>query len=175
MNLPNLLTLIRILLVPLFVMTVVYKCFPYALGIFFMAGVTDGVDGLLARSLGQKTKLGATLDPLADKFLLTSAYITLGILHLFPFWLPLIVVSRDVIIGLGIIVILSLGYRYEIQPRMVSKITTLLQMVTVLVVLCAKLWYPLPLNLFTLYLLTALFTGISGGYYMYLGIKIVSP
>ena len=173
MNLPNFLTLTRILLVPFFVMAVVYKYFPYAIGIFFVAGMTDGLDGLLARSLHQKTRLGALLDPVADKLLLTSAYVTLGILHIIPFWLTLIVVSRDVIIALGIAVILFLGLHYEIRPRMVSKGTTLLQIVTVLVVLFAQLSHVRSHYLLVLYLLTALLTVISGVYYMYLGTKIV--
>jgi len=173
MNLPNFLNLTRILLVPFFVMAVVYRYFPYAIGVFFVAGVTDGLDGLLARSLHQKTKLGAILDPVADKLLLTSAFVTLGILHLIPFWLTLVVVSRDVIIALGIVVILFLGFHYEIRPRMVSKATTLLQIVTVLVVLFAQLGHVAFWILLGLYLLTALLTIVSGIYYMYLGTKIV--
>jgi len=174
MNLPNFLSLIRIFLVPFFVVAVVYRYFPYAIGVFFIAGVTDGLDGLLARSLHKKTKLGAILDPVADKLLLISAYVTLGVLHLIPFWLTLVVVSRDVIIALGILVIVLLGFSYEIRPRMVSKATTLLQIITVLAVLNAQFCSFLSHHLLVLYLITALFTVISGLYYMYLGIKIVS-
>ena len=174
MNLPNFLTLTRILLVPFFVMAVVYRYFPYAIGVFFAASVTDGLDGLLARSLRQKTKLGAILDPLADKLLLTSAYITLGVLHLIPFWLTLVVVSRDVIIALGILVILILGFNYEVRPRMVSKATTFFQIIAVLAVLCAQLGHIKSRYLLILYLLTAFLTITSGLYYMYLGIKIVN-
>ncbi len=174
MNLPNLLTLTRILLVPCFVMAVVYRSYPLALSVFFAAGITDGLDGLLARSLGQKTKLGAILDPLADKLLLTTAYITLGVLRLIPFWLTLIVVSRDVIIALGILVILILGYHYEIRPRMVSKATTVFQIVTVLAVLCGQIIHIVPLFLTVLYILTIILTIVSGLYYVYLGAKIVN-
>ncbi len=175
MNLPNFLTLTRILLVPFFVVAVAYGSYPWAIGVFFAAGITDGLDGLFARSLGQKTRLGAVLDPVADKLLLTSAYITLGVLHRIPFWLTLVVVSRDVIIALGILVILLLGFRYEIRPRMVSKATTVCQIVTVLTVLCAQICRVGPRCLITgLYLLTALLTIVSGLYYLYLGIKIVN-
>ena len=175
MNLPNFLTLTRILLVPFFVTAVVYRHFSWAIGIFFIAGVTDGLDGLLARSLHQKTKLGAILDPLADKLLLTSAYITLGALRFIPFWLPVVVVSRDIIIALGMLVIMLLGYSYEIRPRLVSKATTVFQIVTVLAVLCAQFCPFISRHLWGLYVVTVVFTVISGMYYMYLGMKILNP
>ena len=175
MNLPNFLTLTRILLVPFFVIAVVYRHFSYAIGIFFVAGVTDGLDGLLARSLHQKTKLGAILDPLADKMLLTSAYVALGILHLIPFWLSVVVVSRDVIIALGMLVIVLLGFSYEIRPRMVSKVTTVFQIITVLAVLSTQFCTSLSQYLGSLYVITVVFTVASGVYYMYLGMKILNP
>lgn len=174
MNLPNFLTLTRILLVPFFVMAVFYRYFPFAIGIFFIAGVTDGLDGLLARSLHQKTKLGAVLDPLADKLLLTTSYITLGVLHFIPFWLAVVVVSRDVIIALGILVIVLMGFSYEICPRMISKATTVFQIITVLAVLCAQFCSFLSQHLLIFFLITAVLTILSGFYYLYLGIKIVS-
>ncbi len=175
MNLPNFLTLTRILLVPFFVTAVVYRYFSWAIVIFFVAGITDGLDGLLARSLHQKTRLGAFLDPLADKLLLTSAYITLGILHLVPFWLPVVVVSRDIIIALGMLIIMLLGYNYEIRPRMVSKATTVFQIVTVLAVLCAQYCSFISRHLLGLYAVTVIFTVVSGVYYLYLGMKILNP
>jgi len=175
MNLPNFLTLTRILLVPFFVIAVVYRHFTYAIGIFFVAGVTDGLDGLLARSLKQKTRLGAILDPLADKLLLMSGYITLGTLHLVPFWLPVVVVSRDVIIALGMLVIVIFGYNYEIRPRLISKATTVFQIVTVLAVLCSQYCSFLSHHLLGLYAVTVVFTVVSGLYYIYLGMKILNP
>ncbi len=175
MNLPNFLTLTRILLVPFFVIAVVYRHFTYAIGIFFVAGVTDGLDGLLARSLKQKTRLGAILDPLADKLLLMSGYITLGTLHLVPFWLPVVVVSRDVIIALGMLVIVIFGYNYEIRPRLISKATTVFQIVTVLAVLGSQYCSFLSHHLLGLYAVTVVFTVVSGLYYIYLGMKILNP
>ncbi len=175
MNLPNFLTVTRILLVPFFVTAVSYRHFSWAIAIFFAAGITDGLDGLLARSLHQKTKLGAILDPLADKLLLTSAYIALGGLRLVPFWLPVVVVSRDVIIALGMLVIVLFGYSYEIRPRMVSKATTVFQIVTVLAVLSAQFYPFVAYHLWELYVITVIFTIVSGVYYMYLGMKILNP
>lgn len=174
MNLPNFLTLTRILLVPVFVMAVVYGHFSWAIVIFFCAGITDGLDGLIARIRHQKTNLGAILDPIADKLLLTSAFIVLGIQHLTPFWLTLVVVSRDVIISLGMLVIVLLGLNYEIKPRMVSKATTAIQIITVLAVLAAQLRVNLMHNLMVFYVVTVAITIVSGLYYMYLGMKILN-
>ena len=175
MNLPNFLTLTRILLVPVFVMAVVYGHFSWAIVIFFCAGITDGLDGLIARVRHQKTSLGAILDPIADKLLLTSAFIVLGVQHLTPFWLTLIVVSRDVIISLGMLVVVLLGLSYEIKPRMVSKATTAIQIITVLVVLAAQLQFNVRHYLMVFYVITVILTIVSGLYYMYLGMKILNP
>src|SRR4030042_5482759 len=106
MNLPNLLTLTRVLLIPVFVIFILDHSYLYALITFAIAGITDGVDGLLARLTRQKTELGAYLDPIADKLLIVSAYITLAIIEIIPSWLAVIVITRDVIIMLGILVML---------------------------------------------------------------------
>src|SRR5512136_3396512 len=101
MNLPNLLTLIRILLISLFVILIIDKSFSWALIIFALAGITDAVDGLIARITHQRTELGAYLDPIADKLLLSSAFVTLAIIERIPSWLTVIVVTRDIIILIG--------------------------------------------------------------------------
>ena len=174
MNLPNFLTLTRILLVPFFVTAVVYGHFSWAIVIFFCAAITDGLDGLIARIRHQKTNLGAILDPIADKLLLTSAFIVLGVQHLTPFWLTLVVVSRDVIISLGMLVVVLLGLSYEIKPRMVSKATTAIQIITVLAVLAAQLQLGVRPYLIIFYVITVVLTIASGLYYMYLGMKILN-
>src|SRR5262249_58830870 len=96
-------TLIRMLLIPAFVILVVYGHFGYALGVFVVAGVTDALDGLIARRSGQKTSLGAWLDPMADKLLLVTTFIVLtipglGLANRLPLWLTVMVISRDVVI-----------------------------------------------------------------------------
>src|SRR3990170_8765237 len=109
MNIPNLLTILRILLVPVFVIYVIHNNFWMALVIFILEGITDGLDGLIARLLNQKTVIGAYLDPIADKMLLISAYISLTIKDILPGWLTVVIVSRDIIIFSGIAVMSLLG------------------------------------------------------------------
>src|SRR3989338_2733707 len=95
MNLPNTLTIFRILLVPVFIIFIIQNNLNMALAIFILAGITDGLDGFIARILDQKTVIGAYLDPIADKFLLISAYLSLTIKEMLPDWLTVIVVSQS--------------------------------------------------------------------------------
>ncbi len=167
MNLPNLLTVFRILLVPIFVIFIIHNNFRMALIIFIMAGITDGLDGLLARLLNQKTTIGAYLDPIADKMLLVSAYLSLTIKGILPGWLSVVVISRDIIILSGIAVIFLMGKGLNIKPSISSKFTTVFQIVTVIGVL-----YPFSNLHFQLFVTaTAVFTVLSGLQYMYSGIK----
>ena len=95
-NIPNILTVLRILITPLFVILLIRDLHGYALLLFVLAGVSDGLDGLIARMFNQRSDLGAVLDPIADKLLLTAAYLSLGILKDIPGWLVVVVISRDV-------------------------------------------------------------------------------
>ena len=97
-NIPNLISLMRLLLVPLTVWLIMSEAYGWAFITFLVAGVSDGIDGYLARRFDWRTRLGAYLDPLADKALLVSVFVTLGFLKLIPAWLVIIVVSRDVLI-----------------------------------------------------------------------------
>jgi len=101
MNIPNSLTILRILLIPCYIGLLIYGKFDYALIVLLVAGLTDALDGAIARMKNQYTRLGAVLDPLADKLLLTSGFITLSMIHLIPSWVTILVVSRDVILMLG--------------------------------------------------------------------------
>lgn len=167
MNLPNLLTIFRILLVPIFIIFVIHNDFRMALIIFIMAGITDGLDGLLARALNQRTTIGAYLDPIADKMLLISAYISLTIKGMLPGWLSVVVVSRDIIILSGIAIIFLMGKGLNIKPSISSKLTTVFQILTIIGVL-----YPFSTLHFQLFVTaTAVFTVLSGLQYMYSGIK----
>ncbi len=127
MNLPNILTLFRVLLIPLFVILIINKRFSWALATFAIAGITDAVDGLIARLTGQRTELGAYLDPIADKLLLSSAFITLAIIEHIPSWLTVIVITRDVIILIGFLMFFLTNRRPTMAPSLVSKITTFFQ------------------------------------------------
>ena len=131
----NQLTLLRMLLVPAFVILVIYTHFGWALAVFVTAGVTDALDGLLARLADQKTSLGAWLDPMADKLLLLSAFIVLawpglGLTNRLPVWLTVCIISRDVtIVGTVAIVNLAIGPR-TFRPSVFGKIATAIYIVT---------------------------------------------
>ena len=135
MNLPNLLTILRILLVPVFINLLIYKLYTSALGIFLLASFTDGLDGIIARAANQRTTLGTYLDPMADKLLLTAAFITLSVLQFIPVWVSVIVVSRDIILVLGALVLHLAQGEFIITPTPLGKATTFLQLVYVILIL----------------------------------------
>jgi cardiolipin synthase len=171
MNIPNFLTLLRILLVPILVIFLIEGKGNYAFMVFLIAGVSDGLDGFLARLLKQKTALGAILDPLADKLLLISSYITMSILGIVPSWLAVFVVSRDIIILIGIGVLELNNKPLNIKPTFDSKITTFFQLTTI----CFYLGYDFleKIHFLEIYLLaaTTLFTLVSGFHYITIGFK----
>ena len=127
MNLPNIITLGRILLVPVTIWLIVAGQFGFAFLVFLVAGVGDGIDGYIARRYGMKTQLGAYLDPLADKILLVSIYISLGFLQHMPAWLVILVASRDVLIVGAVILSWIMGKPLKMEPLMVSKANTVAQ------------------------------------------------
>ena len=174
MNIPNLLTLLRIILVPIFIIFLIQGSFLSAIITFITAALTDALDGFLARTLDQQTALGAYLDPIADKALLASSFVTLSVLHIIPGWLTVIVISRDIIILLGILVLSMMSIAVKIRPTAVSKITTAIQLATVLTVLSDRcfLGYIHETWLIVLYGATAFFTIISGLNYMVRGQKL---
>jgi len=173
MNLPNSITIIRILLVPLLMILLLEGNFAMALLVFVVAGVSDALDGLLARVLKQQTEFGAYVDPLADKLLLNTSFVTLACLGELPSWLAVVVVSRDVII-LGGLAILLLNHRSPtIRPTPDSKITTFVQLLTVFFVLARGLLEPLVFLMPSLILLTALVTILSGFHYIFIGFRIL--
>lgn len=171
-NIPNLLTIFRILLVPVFIILIINYELKTALLVFILAGITDSLDGLIARIFNQKTKLGAYLDPVADKLLLASAYIILAVKGILPNWLSIIVVSRDVIILTGIVVLVMMGKSMEIKPSIIGKITTALQILTVvLIIIEPHLSSTITSSIIPL---TAIFTVASGIYYIYRGTEMIS-
>jgi cardiolipin synthase len=138
LNLPNFLTLIRILTIPFFLIALAYRYYWEALLIFGLGGVTDFLDGFAARWMGQETRLGAYLDPVADKLLVFSSYVMLGSINALPPWLVVIVVMRDVFILLGFAIIYYLTEeKIEARPTAVGKSSTLLQLMTLAVALAA--------------------------------------
>ena len=135
MNIPNLITLGRILLVPVVVWAIASGAMWIAFVLFLAAGVSDAVDGFLAKRFDMTTELGAYLDPLADKALIVSIYLTLGINGLIPRWLVILVVSRDILIVGGIMLSWLVGNPLKIKPLLVSKLNTVAQIVFACVVL----------------------------------------
>ena len=143
-----------------------------ALLVFILAGFTDGLDGLIARVFHQKSRLGAYLDPLADKLLLVSSFILLGRARLLPNWLVVIAVSRDAIILLGIVTLMLHQIRVQIRPSILSKVTTLMQLMTVFLILCSP-HLALPKWAYSLlFATTAAATIASGFHYMMIGIQL---
>lgn len=173
MNLPNCITLIRVLLVPLFAIFVLERDYELAFFIFLAAGVSDGLDGFLARVLDQKTKFGAVLDPIADKALLMTAFVMLAVVGLIPSWLTVLVVSRDVIIMVGITILMFSQHDVTIRPSYLSKATTLLQLATIALTLGHQ-HLPLlrPLGQ-PLLVVTAGLTLLSGAHYIAVGFTIL--
>lgn len=134
MNVPNSLTMLRILLIPVYVGLLNYEQFDYALATLFIAGVTDALDGIIARVANQRTRLGEVLDPLADKLMLTTGFITLSVMHLVPLWLTILVASRDLMLMLGAAVAHFTQTQVDISPTVLGKVTTLVQLATLIAV-----------------------------------------
>lgn len=137
-NIPNLLTLARILLVPVVVWAIAQGQMGIALAAFVVAGITDAVDGYIAKRFGQQTELGAYLDPLADKTLIVSIYVSLAIFGFIPHWVAILVVSRDIMIVGAVLLSTLVEKPLTIQPLMVSKANTAAQIVFAALVLAAK-------------------------------------
>jgi cardiolipin synthase (CMP-forming) len=176
MNIPNFLSLLRIILVPVFVIFLIQSEYDKALVTFMAAGLTDALDGALARLLRCQTTLGAYLDPIADKLLLVTSFVSLAIFGLIPGWLAVIVISRDAIILLGIAILTLMSVTYEIKPAIVSKVTTALQVATIFLALLYKTF----IHNFSYYWIvgfcwiTALFTIMSGLVYIIRGVQILN-
>lgn len=167
MNLPNLITLARILLVPFTVWLIISQAYGFAFLAFVVAGTSDALDGYLARRMNLRTELGAYLDPLADKALLVSVYVTLAFLKDIPAWLAILVVSRDVLIVGAIILSLLMHRPIRVAPLMVSKINTVAQIVFAVGVLgIAALGRPVDLFVTWGGIAVGLLTVASGGAYL---------
>jgi cardiolipin synthase len=173
LNVPNTLTLARIVAVPAFLVLLSDGRFVAALVLLVAAAVTDAADGAIARLTNTKTALGAYLDPLADKLLLLSAFIALAFLNEVPRWLTVIVLSRDVVIVTGFFLLFVLTQRtIEIRPSAFGKGTTFFQLVSVIAVLLRRSGiYDIDATLLTtLFVVTGVLTAVAGLQYMHRGI-----
>ena len=174
MKIPNSLTILRILLIPSYIGLLVYGKFDQALIVLLVAGLTDALDGAIARMKNQYTRLGAVLDPLADKMLLISGFITLSMIHLVPSWVTILVVSRDVILMLGTAVAHFTDSRVDITPTFLGKGTTFLQLsYIVMVIFLTSRRIDLSVMLPLLFGMVA-FTLLSGLHYLYRGVRHTS-
>lgn len=136
---PNLLTLLRLIFIPLAVIAVLDNHYRWALGIFILAGISDGLDGLLARLLEQKTVLGQYLDPIADKLLLSTMFLVLATMHKMPWSVTVLVFSRDIIIVIICAILYATGLIRVFRPSWWGKANTLAQIVTVPIVMLREI------------------------------------
>jgi cardiolipin synthase len=175
MGLANWLTTLRILLIPVFVTLLVYRHATAALLVFCLASLTDLLDGYIARSRGAQTRLGAFLDPVADKLLLTSAFVTLTWLKVIPFWIAAVVVSRDLVLSVGVLVIHVSGGTVHPAPSWLGKLSTVFQMATVLAAMVSFYFGVLRGMPWLFAWITAIFTVASGLQYIVQGLKQINP
>jgi len=174
MNWANRLTLTRIVLVPVFILTILYHHLNAAFVVFVIAAATDGLDGYIARTRNQKTQFGTVMDPIADKLLVGSAFVCFSLVTglpeyiKMPVYVPLIVISRDVIILIGVVVTYLLAGKIDVKPTVLGKITTVFQMVTIIALLLQFIYSNWLWNI------TVIFTVISGLDYIRIGAREIN-
>lgn len=161
-QLPNLITVLRLALVPPMAWLLAEGRFLEALWVFLAMGFSDGLDGFLAKRFGWRTPLGAYLDPVADKVMLMTAFLTLGVLELLPWWLVAAVILRDLVIIGGAVAYYLVVHRLEMAPSYLSKLNTATQIALVLVVIVAQL-IPLPSWVVPALILVTLLTTLASG------------
>lgn len=171
MNVPNALTLLRILLVPVFLIAIVYGYLGVGLVIFVGAGFTDLLDGYWARRFGQESRLGRYLDPVADKLLMAVSFIALAGIGLLPAWLAILVVSRDLFLGIGTAILYFSGQGVDAAPSRWGKQTAFVQILTVALTLLSAIAGRGGQLLGPLYILVGTVTVFSGFHYIFSGIS----
>lgn len=174
LNLPNSLTIARIVIIPLFTIAVIYKRYDYALYMFIVAALTDTLDGFIARLTNQKTEFGTFLDPLADKFLLVTSFILFSLNDLVPKWLAITVISRDVIVVIGWVLVYLITHTSNVKPTATGKAAIAMQLMLLCYVLLDINLGFLPDIQNVLVWLTAALTIISGLHYIYRGFKLTN-
>jgi cardiolipin synthase len=173
MTLANRLTILRILMTPVIAVLLLYRQTGAALLLFLLAGITDGLDGFIARSRGQRTALGMVLDPIADKLLLTSAVIVLTVLKELPRWFAVIVVSRDfILLGGGLIMWMFIG-KMNLPPSYLGKSTTVFQIATVVLAMLDNFLPFVRPAILPLAAVTMVLTAASGVDYVVRGARLL--
>lgn len=167
-QLPNAITILRCLLIPPFVLALLWRDYAMAFLIFVIAGASDAVDGFLAKRFGWQSAFGAMLDPIADKLLLVTGFGLLTFLALLPWWLFALVLLRDVIIVAGAVTYHRLFGPFPMQPTRISKLNTVFQIALVGLSLFSAAVYPLPTWVSAVLIACTIFTTVwSGGDYIY--------
>lgn len=172
MNIPNSITIARILLVPLTIWLLISSAYEAAFLVFIVAGISDFVDGYIARRMKTQSALGAYLDPIADKALLVSNYATLGVIKDIPVWLVLLVITRDIMIVGGVLLAWLVDRPLVMKPLLLSKLNTVVQIAYVgfvLAVLALSWQATILLELASLVVATT--TILSGAQYLYAWVK----
>ncbi len=182
-TLPNLLTMFRMALIPVFVSLLFYRKFEWALFVFILAGITDGLDGLLARRLNQGSQLGTILDPIADKLLLVTSFIVLSMPAIspqpvprhfpVPFWVTAAVISRDVFIVVGAAAINIVTGFSGFRPSWLGKVNTTVQILGIAAVLIAAAYPTLNGYLPSVYTIVFSFAIISGVHYIFFASRLL--
>ncbi|MEW6161863.1 MAG: CDP-alcohol phosphatidyltransferase family protein [Nitrospirota bacterium] len=172
LNIPNTLTITRIIIIPVFVTTVVYKRYDYALYLFVIAALTDIFDGLFARLKNQKTALGTFLDPVADKFLLVTSFVILSTYGWIPKWIAITVISRDIIVITGWFLLYLVTGAATVEPSVLGRATIWMQSVFIAFVLMDMNLPSMPGIHSILQWTTAGITITSGLHYIYRGLKL---
>jgi cardiolipin synthase (CMP-forming) len=173
---PNQITFLRLGFLPIFLILIAYERYKWALLVLVVAGLSDGIDGLLARRLNQKSSLGAYLDPIADKLLLSSSFIILAFKKLIALWLTIIVFSRDVLILIvAVVIILVSGYR-RFPPSIFGKLTTAFQIILVFTVVLSAAYpdFHLAVPVRILVYAVTFFSAFSGFHYSFITARRLS-
>lgn len=172
MTLANRLTILRILMTPAITILLLYKYTTAAIAVFVLAGITDGLDGFVARKRAQRTALGMVLDPLADKLLLVSCVVVLTILKELPRWFTIIIVSRDVMLIGGALILYMFVGKMSMPPSWLGKSTTVFQIATVLLAMLDNVVPGLRSAVMPVAFLTTALTIGSGLDYVYRGSRL---
>ena len=174
LNIPNTLTILRILLIPVIVGFLVYDYFDFALVTLLIAALTDMLDGSIARMANQKTEFGAYLDPLADKLLLMTTFITFSLLDMVPVWSVIVVVSRDAILLTGTLLARVTNTKINASPSLLGKATTVFQLVYIILVLVFFSYQFDPASLTPLLYAMSILTVASGLHYILRSVHTIS-
>jgi cardiolipin synthase len=174
LTVPNIITFIRIIIVPAFAAALIYDRYDYALILFITAGFSDALDGFIARATKQKTRFGTFLDPLADKCLLITSFILFAVYGLIPKWLAITVISRDVIVTLGWFLMYILSHMTKPEPSLMGKATIVMQVLLIAYTLLSinVNYIPPPTDL--MFWTVAVLTIVSGLQYIYRGLQITN-